>query len=364
MTLYTLLKNERPEVLEKCRVKATEVMGSKTPERLLDEGLPKIYDELVEVLRVSVPGSSAQTLHQVAADTITKVSSQMNAQEAYRAGFTVSQLVHSYGSICQAITEYTHESDATVTSAEFSQLNFFLDVSIAQAVSEFEALTQESAVSAENLRLGSLAHELRNYLASAIMAHELIRRGGVGAAGATSSILTNAHQQMKDLIDRAIAEVRLGGHAPLETVRLKLIHVLAGVETAALLEAGAKGICIRVDADPDLEVDADAHLLASAFANLVQNAIKFTNVEGNVWIRAFEEETDAVIEIEDQCGGLPEGMPDKLFEAFVKNGKDRSGMGLGLSIARRAVERNRGHLSVLDKPGHGCIFTVRLPIAR
>jgi signal transduction histidine kinase len=68
-----------------------------------------------------------------------------------------------------------------------------------------------------------------------------------------------------------------------------------------------------------------------------------------------------LIEVEDHCGGLPAGTPDKLLLPFVQSGEDRSGLGLGLDICRRSVEANKGILRVRDIPGSGCIFTIDLP---
>jgi hypothetical protein len=69
-----------------------------------------------------------------------------------------------------------------------------------------------------------------------------------------------------------------------------------------------------------------------------------------------------LIEVADQCGGLPLGDPDELFRPFAQRGSDRSGLGLGLSITRRGVEANDGTLSVRNRPGKGCVFTINLPL--
>jgi signal transduction histidine kinase len=68
-----------------------------------------------------------------------------------------------------------------------------------------------------------------------------------------------------------------------------------------------------------------------------------------------------VIEIEDECGGLPPGKAEELFQPFMQRAADRSGLGLGLSISNRGVEANGGRLHVRDLPGKGCIFTIDLP---
>jgi len=68
-----------------------------------------------------------------------------------------------------------------------------------------------------------------------------------------------------------------------------------------------------------------------------------------------------LIDVKDHCGGLPAGDAERMFQPFTQNGADKTGLGLGLSIARRSVEGSNGTLSVRDVPGTGCIFTVSLP---
>lgn len=363
MNLFSLLTERRQEILERCREKMNEVMGSRSSTQSLDEGLPILYEELVEVLRISLTDTSPEARHRFVTDTVKVSGSRKHAQESYRLGYTVSQLVHGYGCICQAITEFADEVDSPIRSTEFSQLNLCLDVAIAQAVSEFGELSLESAGKAESLRLGLLVHELRNYLSNAMMAHEMISRGGVGAAGATSLVLANAHQHMKYIVDRAMVEVRLKAEPIVERSRLQVFSLLSEVESTALAEANAKRLSLEVIVDPTIEIVADRHLMASAISNLVQNAIKFTKPVCSIWIRGFLEGNEAVIEVEDRCGGLPQGKTEELFAPYVL-GVESPGLGLGLSIARRAIELNGGALSVRNLPGTGCVFTARMPAYR
>ena len=361
MSLFQMLLMRRGNVLEICRTKMADVMGLPVSSYELEAGLTVLYDELVEVLRVSFDDDTSDMRRDFVTSAVSLSSSKEHAQDSRRHGYTISQLVRGYGCICQGITEYAHESGESITAAEFAQLNLCLDVAIAQAVSEFQTLALKGAEREDTLRLGFLVHELRNYLTSAFLSHELIRRGAVGSSGATSAVLTNALQQMRELIDRAVAEIRMDNEPRARPTRLPLINLISQVESSALPEADEKYILLRVDVDADLEVYADAHLMASAISNMVQNAIKFTKVGGTVWIRAYAEGSEAVIEIEDRCGGLPEGKLDVLFSPFVQEGADRSGLGLGLSIAKRAAELNGGALSVRNVPEVGCVFSMRLP---
>jgi len=108
-------------------------------------------------------------------------------------------------------------------------------------------------------------------------------------------------------------------------------------------------------------VEADRPILAAAIANLVQNAIKFTLPGTSVRLRASTTTSRVLIEVEDECGGLPAGASENLLAPFVQRGRDRTGLGLGLSICVKAVKMMGGKLHIRDIPGKGCVFTIDLP---
>ena len=136
------------------------------------------------------------------------------------------------------------------------------------------------------------------------------------------------------------------------------------VEVAATIEAKARGLQLTVTPVPaGVTVEIDRQILAAAVANLLQNAFKFTRPAGHVLVRTHADADRAFIAIEDECGGLA-GTPEDLFELFEQRNKDRSGLGLGLAIAREGVNANGGAITVRNIPGRGCIFTVELPRLR
>ncbi len=108
-------------------------------------------------------------------------------------------------------------------------------------------------------------------------------------------------------------------------------------------------------------ISCDPEMLHAAVFNLLHNAFKFTQRQTEVTLRAYSAADRVLISVADHCGGLAAGAADTLLAPFAQNGKDRSGLGLGLDICRRSVEANDGVLSVRDVPGHGCIFTIDLP---
>ena len=135
------------------------------------------------------------------------------------------------------------------------------------------------------------------------------------------------------------------------------------IEVAASLSAAAKDISFSVapSVEPGLAVDADAQILAAILVNLVQNAIKFSPPRGHVVLAARATVERVQLDVTDECGGLPPGTAESLFRPFEQRGKDRSGAGLGLHIARRGSEAHGGEIRVRDIPGSGCVFTVDLP---
>jgi signal transduction histidine kinase len=94
---------------------------------------------------------------------------------------------------------------------------------------------------------------------------------------------------------------------------------------------------------------------------LLQNAFKFTRPRTAVTLRARATTDRVLIEIEDECGGLPEGSVTELFQPFEQRGSDRTGLGLGLAISRWGAVANDGQIHARTLAERGCVFTVELP---
>jgi signal transduction histidine kinase len=296
------------------------------------------------------------------------LSADKHGNELLRKGVTVDQVVHDYGDLCQSVTELAAEKNAAISVDEFRTFNRCLDNAIADAVTGFgrerDQLISAERTKAVNERLGSLAHELRNLLNSAILAFEAIKTGNVAANGATGGVLDRSLLGLRDAIDRSLAEVRLsvGLQAHLEPI--VLADFLLDQQVAAALDAKRRGISFTVSPlEPGMVVEADRQMLGSALANLLHNAFKFSRANGHVNLTARVAADRVLIEVEDECGGLPAGKMDELFQPFHQRSTDRSGLGLGLSISRRAIEANGGTLHVRNLEGKGCVFTIDLPRA-
>jgi signal transduction histidine kinase len=118
-------------------------------------------------------------------------------------------------------------------------------------------------------------------------------------------------------------------HDVREPTQFGIGEVIAEVAPAAALEAHAHGLSLTVQAgDVAARVDADRPILTAVVGNLLQNAFKFTRPGTTVTLRSAATVDRVLIEVEDECGGLPEGTTDVLFQPFVQ--RTRTGQGWGL----------------------------------
>ena len=351
--LDAFVAENRDEIVRRCRAKvAMRSTPAPTPAEL-EYGVPRFLDQLVDALR-----------HHLSSNAEIGRSAALHGRDLHLHGFSVSQVVHDYGDVCQSITDLALLLHAPISVEDFRTLNRCLDDAIASAVTEF-GRDHEAAGSAEsareNERLGFLAHEIGNLVGTASAAFEVLRTGNVGVGGSTGAVLHRSLSALHDLIHRSLADVRLRHHAR-ERSQFSVGEFIADLAPAAALEADARGISLNVETgDSAVCVDADRPVLAAVVVNLLQNAFKFTRPGTTVILRGGATADRVLIEVEDECGGLPDGTTDDLFRPFVQRSADRTGVGLGLAMCRWGTEINDGHISARNLPGHGCVFTVTLP---
>jgi signal transduction histidine kinase len=372
--LRDFLTANRDELIDRCREKVSK-RSMPTAERAeLEHGIPLFLDQLTQTLYLDERLDTAESLKlsgtsyggPASSRSDIGVTAGKHGHELLQKGFTIGQVVHDYGDLCQAVTELAAEKEASISVGEFRTLNRCLDNAMADAVTAY-ADSHDAAVSDQgrqsmNERLGFLAHEMRNLLNSVVLTLDAIKNGSVGFAGATAAVFDRNLTAMRDLIDRSLAEVRLDAGIPMLKVRIALDEFIKHFEVIATLEARSKSIRFTVQpVAKGIAIDADRQMLSAAVSNLLQNAFKFTRPDGHVSLTAHATHDRVLIDIADECGGLPPVKTGELFKPFHQRAADRTGLGLGLSITYRSVEANGGKLQVRNIPGTGCVFTIDLP---
>src|SRR5450432_764722 len=209
--LHEFIAEHRKELAARCRAKVAKRPSPHPTSNELEFGIPLLIEQLVTTLR------SEQTAPQQAepGDLPTEIGTTAgkHGNELLHKGFTVDQVVHDYGDLCQALTELAQEKNAPITVEEFHSFNRCLDNAIADAVTEFgrqrDQLIAAEGIQTMNERLGCFAHELRNLLNTAMLAYLAIERGKVTLTGATGAVLGRSLIGLRDLVDRSLADVRL-----------------------------------------------------------------------------------------------------------------------------------------------------------
>ena len=353
--LHEFITLNRAEIIDRCRAKVAARLIPTPTESEINHGVPLFLDQVIEALQH----------HRQTSESDIGKSAALHGHDLLKRGFTVGQVVHDYGDVCQSITEIAFATNAPIGADEFRTLNGCLDDAIADAVTAYGADLQELSVAEESARgtarLGFFIHELRNLIQTATFASEVLLKGNVALTGSTATVLRRSLVSLQSLVDRSIADLRLTRSTQHPEV-FSVSTFIGELAAAATLQAARRNVALRVvPATHDAEILGDQQHLAAAVNNLLQNAFKFTRTGSTVTLESIVSVDRIRMEVQDECGGLPEGQTAELFHPFEQRGSDRSGLGLGLAYSHWVVVANGGRLYVRNLPPSGCVFVVDLP---
>lgn len=219
--------------------------------------------------------------------------------------------------------------------------------------------------------LATLGHELRNPLAPIRNAVQYLGIEGLKEPDirTASEVIARQVTVMVRLIDDLLNVARIS--------RNKLEICKERVELAAVVESAVEssrpliqqcGHELTVSLPPELvPLDADPIRIAQVFVNLLNNAAKYTNRGGHIWLTAERQGSDAVVSVRDNGIGIPGDMLSRIFDMFTQVNQSREqsqgGLGIGLTLVRRLVEMHDGSIEAHSNgPDAGSEFVVRLPV--
>jgi hypothetical protein len=203
--LHEFIRAHRSEILKRTKARVARRPAPPSPAEELGSGIPLFLDELVEMLRNDHPSTAVIDDH-----------AKRHGKSRFAAGFTLTQVVHDYGDVCQVVTELAIERKAAVTTEEFRRLNQCLDDAIAGAVTEFGRMGDAAQSEANSDGAEALSAGMRVHLDRACAAFEIIRGGRVSAGGSTGAVLSNSLSRMKELLARKAADSTTDGEVPLQ----------------------------------------------------------------------------------------------------------------------------------------------------
>ncbi len=220
--------------------------------------------------------------------------------------------------------------------------------------------------------LATLAHELRNPLAP-IRNSLYILRLAKSADPATESLCEMIERQVNHMVRLVddLMELSRITRGKIE-LRKELVELTAIVQSAIetsrpLIEAARHQLTVDLPQEP-LLLDADPVRLAQVFANLLNNAAKYTAEGGRIWVDARREGVEVTVSVKDTGIGISADMLPRVFKMFIQSNSSfqhaESGLGIGLTLVRRLVRMHGGSVEARSEgPGKGSEFVVRLPLA-
>jgi signal transduction histidine kinase len=199
--LVNMLIRNHAEIVARARLRAAQRRAPRASDEQLKHGIPLFLRQLAKLM--SGTDSDLEALSRTATQ---------HGEELLRSGFSVAQVVHGYGDVCQAVAEVAGELDVPIRVEELRVFNCCLDEAVAQALSEYARLHELSIAAKGTEPMGVFAHELRTLISGAALAFDTLRDGHVPASGKTAAALGRSLQRMRELVDRSLAEVRLQAH--------------------------------------------------------------------------------------------------------------------------------------------------------
>jgi PAS domain S-box-containing protein len=229
---------------------------------------------------------------------------------------------------------------------------------------------KQAAIERRDDVMGTVAHDLRNPLATILMLVSMLKERGNEPAGRstkTAEAIERATSRMDRLVQDLLDVTRMdSGHLTVEQECISAQKVISdSLETEKTLLASAS-LELELQVAPNLPcVNADRHRLAQILENLIGNAIKFTRPGGRITVGAMPDAGDVLFWIKDTGIGIAAEHLPHLFDRFWQVSREdrRRGLGLGLSIVKGLVEAHGGRIWVESAPGEGTTVFFTLPVA-
>jgi signal transduction histidine kinase len=359
VAIHEVLAAKRDVVVQRWHA---QVRGTLAPDKMsaaeLVDHIPQFLDEITAALRADAGLSS------VGPSPEGSTMATGHGAQRLRLGFSLDSVVREYGALRDAIVGTVADDGGQLTLRELQVLFDCIVVGIAHAVSEYTLQRDAELLRQGNEHFAFIAHELRDPLSSATMAFQLLKsKGELPTESRSVRALERGLKRTSELVEQTLQIARVASGIELRRRWTTLSDLFQDVELSAASEAESKGVEVRLVIAKDERISLDDRLVRSAVGNLLRNAVKYTAPGSKVELRGQLSNGRVVIEVEDCCGGLPPGKVEEAFAPFVRLDNRQGGFGLGLAIAKQAVDAHAGSIRVQNLPGKGCIFVLELPVA-
>lgn len=240
-----------------------------------------------------------------------------------------------------------------------------LETKFAHYLSAAETSSQNTAREKDRIKslIADISHQTKTPIANLLIYSELLMEEELPAsAKAHADAIYHQSEKLRFLIDSLVKLSRLeNGIISLSPQHTALQPLLQGLAEQYAAKAAEKGLSLHLY-DTDISAAFDPKWTAEALADIVDNAIKYTE-RGTVTVSAVNYEMFVRIDVSDTGAGIPESEQSKIFTRFyrLKIVPEQEGVGIGLYLARQIISGEGGYIKVTSIPGKGSTFSVFLP---
>lgn len=359
MAVHEVIALEHDEVIRlwKAQVQGEHLAPQSMPTLELVDHIPTFLREIEGALRQDEGLEPTE-------ESLGRSSAAGHGEQRLRLGFSLDAVVREYGALHDAILYVLQNAGGEPSLRELKLVSDCIIAGIAQAVSEYARQRDAELLRQANEHFAFIAHELRSPLAAATTALAVLRaKGQLPEDSPATRALERGLANTRELIDQSLSAARVASGIDLRPKWTTLAELLGDLELVTHTEAESKGVELHTHVEGEERIQVDTRLIQSAVGNLLRNAVKYTPPGGVVELHAYLEQGRFLVEVEDACGGLPPGKVERAFAPFVRMQESEGGFGLGLAIAKQAVDAHGGSVRVQNLPGKGCMFVLDLPVA-
>ena len=240
-----------------------------------------------------------------------------------------------------------------------------METKFAHYLSAAEASSQNIAQEKDKIKtlIADISHQTKTPIANLLLYSELLMEETLPASAKENvEALYKQSEKLRFLIDSLVKLSRLeNGIISLSPQQASLQPLLESVVEQYAAKASGKGLSIYLY-DTDISATFDFKWTAEALANIVDNAIKYTE-HGTITISTVNYEMFTRIDISDTGSGIPENEQAKIFSRFYRSNavQEQEGVGIGLYLARQIISGESGYIKVASVPGKGSTFSIFLP---
>lgn len=220
----------------------------------------------------------------------------------------------------------------------------------------------QQLVSAQQRLLSNVSHELRSPLTRLQVALGIVRQKAPEELERALSRIERESDRLESLIAQVLKLSRFENDMQsIDPQHLQLTDLVRHVVEDARFESAQRSVNIVENIQSPVSFHGDSQLLHSAVDNVVRNALRFSPEDGTLWVSLTSDKHQSVIEICDEGPGVPEDKLERLFDPFYRLDQTNSGAGLGLNIARHAVQAHKGKIHAYNRAEGGLCVRITLP---